>query len=248
MGLRSLRLVDGLIFRGIEVDDLKQILVEGEGIMGVAVDTRILEVVFLALFKARYERAHLFDRTHAFGIRAVFFIAHHIFDDVSIDLHPAGESAALDGAVHGRIRAGHPQIAVFVLECEQGRFVVGDGRSRLGATCMREILGMLHVRFGAPGQHGQGGKDGNDDFFHKVYATGSIHLIKEIPFSCIKGKVLFRNTVKTDGALVLPFGHIFVYLYCRYDNLLLPEHGRSFEESQRRREKRICHLSGMESG
>ena len=164
-----------LIFRGIEVDDLKQVLVESEGIMGVAVDTRILEVVFLALFKACYERGHLFDRTYTSVVGAIFFIVHHILDDVSIDLHPAVESAVLDGAVHGRIRAGHPQIAVFVLEYEQRRFVVGDGRSRLGATCMREILGIIRVRFRAPCQHGQGGKDGNDDFFHKVYATGSIH-------------------------------------------------------------------------
>jgi len=96
-------------------------------------------------------------------------------DDVSIDLHPAVESAFMDGAVHGRIRAGHTQIAVFVLEYEQGQFVVGDGRSRTGATCMREILGMIHVRFRTPCQHDQGGKDGNDDYFHKVYAICSIH-------------------------------------------------------------------------
>ena len=54
-------------------------------------------------------------------------------------------------------------------------FVVGEVRSRFGAACMREILGMVHVRFGAPGNYGKGEKEGDDDFFHEGYAIRSVH-------------------------------------------------------------------------
>jgi hypothetical protein len=95
------KLFCNVVIHGLDIIDLMQIPVEGDGDgLETEAESAVLEDVFFSPFQTGYGGGHLFDQTDAVGLSVPCSLADHIIvDDVSLEISLACEPEILEGAV-----------------------------------------------------------------------------------------------------------------------------------------------------